>query len=242
MANRRRLLAALGTAAASGLAGCGGRPNGNGTTADTRTSTRPSTGSRPAGTTSDGEPRTTETRSDASGFGDGDDLACTDLAGSYVALDPGERRPVFRSEYPRALQAAGELRYENRGSTVTATTGPLGLAASMRFQQDLHSDTTPFPERDGYEPLAETTFNGETRAAGLETEPQAQAQGIVVGGDALVSGTYDGDEQLFALRIEHEVLRPEGDADACREVLVEGLERAFASLEPNPETTVADFL
>jgi hypothetical protein len=186
--------------------------------------------------------QTTESDEGTSAFDSGGDLACTDLAGSYVALDPGERRPVFRSEYPRAIQAVGEVRYEQRESEVLATTGPLGLAASMRFIQDRHSDTTPFPERDGYERLTETTFNGQTRAAGIETGEQYQTQGIVVGGDMLVSGTYDGEEQLFATRTESQILRPEEDADTCREALVAGLENAFAAMEPNPATTVAEIL
>lgn len=183
----------------------------------------------------------TESQGGTPDFGSGNDLACTDLAGSYVPLDPRERRLIFRSEYPRAYQAAGQVRYEDRGSTANVTTGPIGLGASMRFNQDLQSDTTPFPQRDGYEPLTETTFNGETRAAGRRTE-QPQQQGIVVSGAMLASGTYDGKEQLFVVVIEHEVIRPEGDTEACRAALTEALEHAFASLEPNPDTTVAEML
>lgn len=251
--NRRRVLAALGVAAASGLAGCGGSGDGGGGGAET-------TGRNPIGDTPSGGTgnagggdastpgssrpvQTTESRDDTPDFGSGDDLVCTDLTGSYVSLDPGERRLIFRTEIPQAYQAAGQVRYTNNGSTAEPTTGPMGLGATMLIDQGLQSDPTPFPERDGYELLAETTFNGETRLAAVDTGESTPRMGIAVNGAMLLSGTYGGEERLFAIAIEHQALRPEEtDTETCRSALREAMAHTFASMEPNPNTTVAEML
>ena len=252
--NRRRVLAALGVAAASALAGCGGGggDGGGNPAATTRApgETTPSGGTAGAGgggssTPAGSEPvqTSTESQGDTPDFGSGDDLVCTDLTGSYVSLDPGERRLIFRTEIPQAYQAAGQVRYTNNGSTAEPTTGPIGLGATMLIDQGLQSDPTPFPERDGYEPLTETTFNGETRLAAVDTGESTPRMGIAVNGAMLLSGTYGGEEQLFAITIEHQVLRPEEtDTEVCRSALREAMAHTFASMEPNPNTTVAESL
>jgi len=248
--NRRRVLAALGTAAASGLAGCGGGGDGAETTGpnpigDTPSGGTGSTGgsSSPAQPATDAQPvQTTESPNDTPDFGSGDDLVCTDLAGSYVPLDPGERRLIFRTEIPQAYEAAGQVRYTNNGSTAEPTIR-LGLGATMGIDQGLQSDPTPFPERDGYEPLTETTFNGETRLAAVDTGESTPRMGIAVNGAMLLSGTYGGEERLFTITIEHQALRPEEtDTETCRAALREAMAHTFASMEPNPDTTVAEVL
>lgn len=252
--NRRRLLGILGASALTGLAGCSseegeenddsGEDEENG---NTETPVRTPTGSTPTEETSnpdrDSPQTTTQTQEDVSGYDGGDDPTCTDLTDSYVTLDPGERRLIFRTEIPEAYQAAGEVRYTNNGSTAEPTTGPIGLGATMVIDQGLQSNTTPFPERDGYELLTETTFNGETRLAAVYTGESTPRLGIAVSGAMLVSGTYGGEEQLFAISIEHQVLRPEDtDTETCRAALREAMAHTFASIEPNPNTTVAEML
>lgn len=243
--NRRRVLGIMTASALTGLAGCSGGDGGE--NGDAEPSNRTPTESTPADDTSnadgDSPQSTNQTEEDVSGYDGGDDPTCTDLTDAYVTLDPGERRLIFRTEIPEAYPAAGQVRYTNNGSTAEPTTGPIGLAATMQIDQHVHSDSTPYPERDGYEQLTETTFNGVTRLAAVDTAESTPRQGIVVSGAMLLSGTYDGEERLFAIHIEHQALRPEDtDAETCRSALREAMAHTFASMEPNRNTTVEVWL
>jgi hypothetical protein len=178
----------------------------------------------------------TETEESMPGFGGGDELSCSDLAGSYRPLTPGDTRLIYLSEYPEAY---GEARYDISSASARNLGG---LTAQIGFFQSFESNSTPIPDRDGYEPFMEATFNGQTRAVGLRTE-LPNVQGIAVQAEALVSGTYDGSEQRFRIRILHNVI-PNNDTDtaACRSTLTDAVRRAFETLEPNPETTIAESL
>jgi hypothetical protein len=241
--NRRRVLAALGAAAVSGLAGCGGGGDGgsagsSGDDGSGGTDTPPSMDTPTATAEQMETPTQTATETEDSGFsfGGGDELSCSDLAGSYRPLTPGDTRLIYRSEYPEAY---GEARYDISSASASNRGG---LTAKMGFFQSFESDPTPIPERDGYEPFMETTFNGQTRAVGLRTQ-FPNIQGIAVQAEALVSGTYDGSEQRFRIRILHNVIpNDDTDTEACRSTLTDAVRHAFETLEPNPETTIAESL
>lgn len=244
---RRRLLATLGVATATGLAGCGGGSDGGGAGTDDV----PTMGGTPTPppemeqTPTEASMETPTEATPESGPGPGSDsdstgpLTCTDFAGEYTAFDPGERRLIFRGEYPAAYQ---EPSYDPSSVTMRTAFGSDAPRAEIQFGQTFESPSTPIPERDGYEPFTETTFNGQTRAVGLATETP-NIQGIAVQAEALVSGTYGGSEERFRIRILHNVL-PENDTDteACRSALAEAVRHAFETLEANPDTTVAEML
>jgi hypothetical protein len=240
--NRRRVLAALGATAVSGLAGCGGGGDdgsggGSGGAAPNTQSMGDTTTPQQTQTAMDTPTQTaTETEDSVPGIGGGGELSCSDLAGSYRPLTPGDTRLIYRSEYPEAY---GEAKYDISSASATNLGG---LTAKVGFFQSFESNSTPIPERDGYEPFMETTFNGQTRAVGLRTE-LPNVQGIAVQAEALVSGTYDGSEERFRIRILHNVIpNDDTDMETCRSTLTDGVRHAFETLEPNPETTIAESL
>jgi hypothetical protein len=241
---RRRLLATLGVATATGLAGCGGGSDGGGAGTDDMPTMGGTPTPPPEMEQTPTEP-SMESPTEAtaeSGTGPGSDstgpLTCTDFAGEYTAFDPGERRLIFRGEYPSAYR---EPSYDPTFVTMATAFGTDAPRAEIQFGQSLESNETLFPERDGFDPFLETTFDGETYAVGRSRDPRV-TQGVAVQGIVRITGTYGGRERGFAIRILSNVLPEEDSQEDCRASLEEAVRHGFETLEANPDTTVAEML
>lgn len=237
------MLAALGVATATGVAGCGGGGGGDSPAAgagtdDTPTEMPVDTPTQPMDTptqpmdTPESGPGVPGSNSDSS-----DSLTCTDFAGEYTAFDPGERRLIFRGEYPSAYR---EPSYDPTSVSMGTAFGTDAPRAEIQFFQTGETNETPFPERDGYEPFMEATFDGETYRVGRRPNPNQQ--GVYVEGIVRVTGMYAGRQRGFAIRILHGVLPEEDSGDDCRATLEEAVRHGFETLEANPDTTVEEML
>ncbi|WP_324755984.1 hypothetical protein [Haloarcula montana] len=244
--SRRRLLSSLGSAAAVGLAGCGGSESNDGGAPATdeggeATDQPMDEGGGATDQVMDegGGGATTESATPTSGGGP---ATCSDLVGEYAAFDPGEHPLTVRGERPAAL------------SNITYASPP-GFNIQMRVPDP---NTAPYPKllritqsayksrgqyEEPYAPgetregvsIVEFEFAGETLQATLSASGGSNTVGT------RLPYEFDDGKRYVTTRLLYRVFVGNDGTEIgpdCPENVESSFMHVLNSLEPNPATTI----
>lgn len=218
-ASRRRLLAAVATAATGGVAGCpsvtinigdGGDGSGGG-----------AGDSDESGASSDGS-------GGADGAGSGD-ITCTDVSGEYDRLDVGDRPILFDFEYPAVF---GELAYTEGPNVAfyeasrSTGDGSVDIQVTQITVPEASLDAAPEQGASG----ATATFNGvEVDFTGVSS-----GEGLTWVGN--LPYQVDGERRGYTTSVDLTV-NGEG-SNACGDALRAAATHFVETIELNSETTL----
>lgn len=246
--SRRQVLAALGTAAATSIAGCSG--GGGGSDGDGGGDT--TTGSPdPAATTMQGTGQATDTTTGGgtaqtetattSGGGNGVQAeTCTDMTESFTTVDPGDRAFLFVGEFPSAVSEVDY--YTTRNTSVLSLAAPDSATYGKLFEVahrpggDFYNEPLSQPDivPEEYEVLTEITFAGRTTTAYINPANVRKTDA-----KAIIRLPYDYDdrtiwfENAFSVRA---FTKDQGSiSEQCAGNLRTSIELVIESLAENPD-------
>lgn len=224
---RRRVLAATaGLAATTGLAGCPGGDGGPGTD-DANAGGGGNGATDGGGTAGDG------TRSGS--------VSCTSLTDGYRRFDAGETAVVAEFEYPAVL---GDLEVQTVGAVLIQGRRPIDGAddgaLALQYNQALEGDAEPAIEgtpEDSEELAIATTvdFGGER----VDVVSNAAAETDIVGLTMSLPYDVDGETRYFFTQTNLSVVNTDDVTGDCGDALVAAARHVVDSLEPNPDSTIA---
>lgn len=240
--SRRRLLAAIGTAVTTGIAGCSGGGGGSDGAdgGDTTTAAGPATDTTTAGG------GTGETGTATSGGGNGvQPDTCADMTESFRTVDPGNRALLFVGEFPSVVSETDY--YTTRDTSVLSLATPDSTTYGRLFEAthrpggDVYEE--PLKQGQGvppsYEALTETTFAGRTLTAYFNPSNTTKTDA-----SAIIRLPYDYEDRVIWFENDFSVrafTKDQGSiAGSCAENLLRSLALVIESLEVNPAADPED--
>lgn len=228
--SRRRILReSAGILLASGVAGCigGGSPDvtDDGSGGDDGTGDTENAGGQADDTTATGRPG---------------DVACTELDDGYTHFAPGEIPMVAELDYPSAL---GEMEVEATIQIVAEARRP-AAGSSERELVVGYTQMTDGTERSGLQGPGDddravaTTVDFGGEEIWVVSNPNSPVNSV--GLNASLPYEVDGETLYFPTNVSLRKTITEELSGDCRDAMVAAARHIANSLEPNPDSTIAE--